>query len=57
MKIVSISETFGRKIEVEIGEELDKCDQFPIAVWVDGKERFRAFFTDKRVEEPEATGP
>jgi hypothetical protein len=40
-------DAFGRGITLEIGGEIDGCGQFRVALSVDGKERFAAYFTDK----------
>jgi hypothetical protein len=37
----------GRVITLEVDDEIDECDQFRVALSVDGKERWEAWFTNK----------
>lgn len=45
--IVLATEIHGRVVTVRAGIEVDDCGQFSVALFVDGKQRFEAFFTDK----------
>ena len=42
-----VVERYGRVIAVEVGEKVDECCQFRVALTVDGKERYVCFVTDK----------